>query len=93
MEPWTRDYFSDGPRQIDTPNKWTNYEDNCYTKYMYIILWHLGNRSSYVVYIFSAIWKVVSSFLNTDQKAKILQIGKSKIKNYLPDDNLWDHMK
>ena len=42
---------------------------------------------------FLAIWTVISAFLNSEQKKKLIQVKKKDIQKYITADNLWDHMK
>jgi hypothetical protein len=41
----------------------------------------------------TAVWTLITPFLNSDQKKKLIMAGKKDITKYISEDNLWDHMK
>lgn len=67
----------------------------------YIIQCFTTNFPAYLSYminyempmLLSATWKVISAFLSSEQRQKILMVKKKDIGKYLDEANLWPHMK
>jgi len=44
-------------------------------------------------FLLSATWTVISAFLSSEQKQKLLMVKKKDITKYIPEEHLWGHMK
>jgi hypothetical protein len=63
----------------------------CFTNYFPTFLAYMINYE--MPTLLSGIWSVISAFLKGDQKKKLLVLRKKDIKNYIPEEHLWPHMK
>ncbi|CAH1784727.1 unnamed protein product [Owenia fusiformis] len=43
--------------------------------------------------VLSFIWTIIKKFLNAEQAKKVVFCNKNEIKNYISEENLWDHMQ
>ncbi|ELT89737.1 hypothetical protein CAPTEDRAFT_224002 [Capitella teleta] len=69
----------------------TKFIITCFTTYFPAYLAYMINYE--MPMLLGATWSVVSAFLSSDQKKKLLMINKKQIKDYIPAEHLWDHMK
>jgi len=63
----------------------------CFTQYFPSFLAYMINYE--MPMLLSGIWSIISAFLKGDQKKKLLVLKKKDIKNYIPEEHLWPHMK
>jgi len=63
----------------------------CFSTYFPAFMAYLINYE--MPFLVSATWKIISAFLSSEQKQKLLQLNKKTITNHISDENLWEHMK
>lgn len=69
----------------------TKYIIACFSHYFPAFLAYMINYE--MPTLLSAAWSVISTFLNSDQKNKLLMVRKKDITKYVPEEHLWPHMK
>jgi len=69
----------------------TKFIIQCFSTYFPAFLAYMINYE--MPMLLSATWTVISAFLSSDQKQKILMVKKADIGKYIGDDHLWPHMK
>jgi len=69
----------------------SKYFTTCFAVYFPCFLSYMINYE--MPFILGAAFSLVTKFLSAEQNKKIIAVNKSKIKTYLPEDNLWDCMK
>lgn len=69
----------------------TKFIITCFTVYFPSYLAYMINYD--MPLLLSAFWTVISAFLSSEQKQKLLMVKKADIRKYIPEENLWPHMK
>jgi hypothetical protein len=69
----------------------TKYVISCFSTYFPAFLAYMINYD--MPTLLSATWTVVSQFLSSEQKSKVLVIKKSDIGKYIAPEHQWPHMK
>jgi len=64
---------------------------HCFSTYFPAILAYMINYE--MPFLLNAVWTLITPFLNSDQKKKLILAGKKDIGKYINDEHLWDHMK
>lgn len=69
----------------------TKYIISCFSTYFPTFLAYMINYD--MPMLLSATWTVISAFLSSEQKQKLLMVKKKDISKYIADEHLWPHMK
>lgn len=69
----------------------TKFIINCFTTVFPSFLAYMINYD--MPFLLSATWTVISAFLSSEQKQKLLMVKKKDITKYIPEEHLWGHMK
>lgn len=69
----------------------TKYVITCFTTYFPSFLAYMINYD--MPLLLSATWSVISAFLSSEQKQKLLMVKKGDITKYIPQEHLWPHMQ
>ncbi|CAH1774776.1 unnamed protein product [Owenia fusiformis] len=83
------DLYKSTPAHID--NDLTKFVLSTVAQYMpnfiaYVVLYDMAA-------ILVPIWKIIQAWMSNDISKHIKVVKKKEIKNYIDEDNLWDHMK
>jgi hypothetical protein len=68
----------------------TKYIITCFTTYFPSFLAYMINYD--MPMLLSATWSIISAFLSSEQKQKLLMVKKGDITKYIPEQHLWPHM-
>eukprot|EP00914_Ancora_sagittata_P001164 GHVO01003023.1.p1 GENE.GHVO01003023.1~~GHVO01003023.1.p1 ORF type:complete len:247 (+),score=29.14 GHVO01003023.1:29-742(+) len=69
----------------------TKFIITCFTTYFPAYLAYMLNYEMSM--LLGATWALINPLLSADQKKKLLMVKKKQIKEYIPEEHLWDHMK
>jgi len=69
----------------------TKFIITCFTTYFPAFLAYTINYE--MPMLLSVTWSMISAFLSSEQKQKLLMVKKKDITKYIPEEHLWPHMK
>jgi len=69
----------------------TKFIITCFSTYFPAFVAYMINYE--MPFLLSATWSVISAFLSSEQKQKLLVVKKKDIGKYIPEEHLWGHMK